>query len=94
METLWPHPQRQRKTPANMAIEFYFLKRCFLTLVRNLDILYVATSSLRDHPNHKRLKNNNEEDFEVLRLGWRQLTERILEAGDTMHSFEDNAERH
>ena len=45
------------------------------------------------------LKLNNEEDLEVLRslvkdrVGWRELTERIVEAGDAMHSFKDDANK-
>ena len=94
-----------------MVMKFYFLERSergfrgrrittlLLTLVHNLDILYATSSSLRDHSYYKRLKLNNEEDFEVLRsltkdkVRWRKLTRRLVEAGDVMHSFEDDAER-
>ena len=61
--------------------------------------MIVIASSFQDYIFYKRLKLNNEEDLEVLRsltkdkVRWRELTKRILEAGDAMHSFEDDAER-
>ena len=70
-EARWKHfgyiLRKQHKISANMAIEFYFLKRKergfqgrrITTLP--LRLLHKATSSLWDHSYYKRLKLNNEE---------------------------------
>ena len=67
--------------------------------MRDLDLMYEATTSLRDHSYYKWLKINNEEDLKILRrlannrIDWKKLTKRIVEVGDATHSFEDDAER-
>ena len=100
METIWPHPQKATHNTSKYGHEINFLKineRGFqgrlittlpLTLVHDLDILYKATLSIRDHSYYKRLKLNNEGGLEVLRnltrdrVRWRELTKRIVEGGD------------
>ena len=70
-----------------------------LTLVRNLDVMYKATTSLKDHSYYMKLKLNNEEDLELLRnllkgkVKQKGLVRRILKAGDVTLSLEEDAER-
>ena len=79
METLWLHPQKATHNTSKYSYEILLFNKnergfrgrriitLLLTLVCDLDILYLTTSSLRDHLNYKRPKFNNNEDFEVLR---------------------------
>ena len=59
--------------------------------------MYAAAKSLWDHFYYKMLKLDNKDDLEVLgsiakdRVGW-EFTKRIVEAGNVMHFFKDDAE--